>query len=492
MLFLIGLVVGVILILLSYDSWDNRKERKHCPNCLSPHSYTPKNIELCNACSESKRIIALKNQKEEIQRKNEWLRWYKYSKRQYLIRTQLRSLVRSKKTHNKRIETKDIQSLTGREFELHMVKILKSRGFRNVIATPPSNDKGIDIQAIDIYNKKVIFECKRWKDSNHVGSPPVRKFIGAIVESNADKGYFITTSDFTREARAIKGIDRLELWRYDDFISDFQNEYDKSEYNTACSNPDCNSQITHNLNSEYAMCSDCGKTCEGKLHLTGEQLTQILSLGDDNCDVDNIMNFIHHYYCIECSAPMIDSRMKLDGDFGVTANIEKKYNYLESGIQDIKILSLTLLPQTPSLFNGLVCSNNKCSFHQIPNYNSPNNLSELDKILSKRGETSIQKSYERAIKAHQKEEKDRLWEMNRTVLVFSETSPIIEVVKRRYGEGYLIESKGKEYSIPKGIQIETLNRSECERLIAFVEEERKKVQEKQNRQGNSRRRNRRY
>jgi bifunctional ADP-heptose synthase (sugar kinase/adenylyltransferase) len=191
----------------------------------------------------------------------------------------------------------------------------------------------------------------------------------------------------------------------------------------------------------------------------------------------------------------------LDGDFGVTANIEKKYNYLESGIQDIKILGLTLLPQTPSLFNGLVCSNNKCSFHQIPNYNSPNQirnynssqyLSELDKIFSKRGETSIQKSYERAIKAHQKEEEDRLWEMNRTVLVFSETSPIIEVVKRRYGEGYLIESKGKEYSIPKGIQIETLNRSECERLIAFVEEERKKVQEKQNRQRNSRRRNRRY
>ena len=489
MLFLIGLVVGVILILLSYDSWDNRKERKHCPNCLSPHSYTPKNIELCNACSESKRIIALKNQKEKIQRYNEWLRWYKYSKRQYLIRTQLRSLVRSKNSHNKRIETKDIQSLTGREFELHMVKILKSRGFRNVIATPPSNDKGIDIQAIDVHNRKVIFECKRWKDSNHVGSPPIRKFIGAIVESNADKGYFITTSDFTREARAIKGIDRLELWRYDDFISDFQSDYDKSEYNTACSNPNCNSQITHNLNSENAMCSDCGKTCEGKLHLTGEQLTQILSLGDDNCDVDNIMNFIHHYYCIECSAPMIYKDTRLDGDFGVTANIEKTYHYLEEG--GITLLP-NWLPEAFLNFHGLVCSNNNCSFHQIPDLNSPNNLDELDEILSKRGETSIQKAYERAIKAHQKKEEDRLWEMNRTVLVFSKKSPVIEVVKRRSGEGYLIESLGIEYSIPKGIQIETLSRSECERLIAFVEEERKKVQEKQNRQRNSRRRNKRY
>ena len=72
----------------------------------------------------------------------------------------------------------------------------------------------------------MIFELKGGK-IQIVGSPPVRKFIGAIIESNADKGYFITTSDFTREAKAIKGVDRLELWRYDDFIT-LSKFYEKS------------------------------------------------------------------------------------------------------------------------------------------------------------------------------------------------------------------------------------------------------------------------
>jgi hypothetical protein len=221
-------------------------------------------------------------------------------------------------------------------------------------------------------------------------------------------------------------------------------------------------------------------------------LSQIISLGDENSDVENLLNFIHYYYCIECSSPMIDSDLGVDGDFGVTAEIDKEYHFIDANDRFYHPFFISWDPMAYHRFSGMVCSNDNCSFHQDPHYGSPNDLSKLDKVLSKRGETSIQKSYERSIKAHQKEEEDRLWEMNRTVLVFSETSPIIEVVKRRYGEGYLIESKGKEYSIPKGIQIETLNRSECERLIAFVEEERKKVQEKQNRQRNSRRRNRRY
>lgn len=488
----VGIVVGVLLFVLTRDEWDNRKERRHCPNCLKRHDFTPRYVQLCESCSRTKRANDLIEREKRENHHNKWASWYKYSRRQYRIRTELRDFIQSNFILNTIEPREDVQSLSGRDFELHMVEVLVGLGFRKVTATPQSNDKGIDVEAIDIENRKVIFELKRWKNSNHVGSPPVRKFIGAIIESNADKGYFITTSDFTREAKAIKGVDRLELWRYDDFINHFQSSYDNSHYFTSCANPNCNSQVSHSLKAEFAQCSDCGEKCEGELHLSQDQFSNIISLGDDKGDVENILNFIHHYYCIECSAPMINSDLSVEGDFGVTAEIDKEYHYIDSNDRFYHPFLINWDPMAFHSFNGMVCSNEKCSFHQIPHYGSPNDLSKLDKVLSNRGKTSIQQSYERAITARKKEEEDRHWEMNRTVSIFNEKNPIIEIVKRRYGEGYLIESKGKEYSIPIGIQIETLNRIECERLIAFLEEERKKVREKQNRQRNSQKRKRRY
>jgi len=62
-------------------------------------------------------------------------------------------------------------------------------------------DGGIDgVINEDILGLDVIYvQAKRWQ--GNVGEPPVRDFVGALQGRRARKGIFITTSDFTREAK---------------------------------------------------------------------------------------------------------------------------------------------------------------------------------------------------------------------------------------------------------------------------------------------------
>lgn len=68
-----------------------------------------------------------------------------------------------------------------------------------------SGDGGIDgIISLDRLGlEKVYVQAKRWK--NTVGSPEIQGFMGALQLQSASKGVFITTSTFTKEARAAAG-----------------------------------------------------------------------------------------------------------------------------------------------------------------------------------------------------------------------------------------------------------------------------------------------
>ena len=71
-----------------------------------------------------------------------------------------------------------------------------------------SGDGGIDgIIKEDRLGLDVIYvQAKRWE--NNVGEPPVRDFVGALQGKRARKGIFITTSEFSNNARAyISAID---------------------------------------------------------------------------------------------------------------------------------------------------------------------------------------------------------------------------------------------------------------------------------------------
>lgn len=86
-------------------------------------------------------------------------------------------------------------------FERLVQRILRESGFIQVEVTGKSGDGGIDGKGIAQINGllsfHVMFQCKRYSSS--VTAPQIRDFRGAMT-GRTDKGLFITTSSFTRDA----------------------------------------------------------------------------------------------------------------------------------------------------------------------------------------------------------------------------------------------------------------------------------------------------
>jgi restriction system protein len=86
-------------------------------------------------------------------------------------------------------------------FERLAQRILRESGFIQVEVTGKSGDGGIDGKGIvrisGFLSFHVIFQCKRYKNS--ITPDKIRDFRGAM-QGRADKGLFITTGTFTREA----------------------------------------------------------------------------------------------------------------------------------------------------------------------------------------------------------------------------------------------------------------------------------------------------
>lgn len=93
--------------------------------------------------------------------------------------------------------------LSPNAFERLMQRVLREKGFDQVEVTGKSGDGGIDGKGIakinGILSFYIVFQCKRYKGK--VSSKEIRDFRGAMV-GRTDKGLFITTGSFTRDAIA--------------------------------------------------------------------------------------------------------------------------------------------------------------------------------------------------------------------------------------------------------------------------------------------------
>ena len=97
-------------------------------------------------------------------------------------------------------------------FEQLVVDLLVRMGYggsfeNSARVTPLSNDEGIDgiIYEDKLGLDKIYIQAKRW--SGQIGRPKIQEFAGALVGQNANKGVFITTSNYSKEAREyVKGI----------------------------------------------------------------------------------------------------------------------------------------------------------------------------------------------------------------------------------------------------------------------------------------------
>ena len=94
-----------------------------------------------------------------------------------------------------------IHDITPDAFERLTKRILRESGFVQVEVTGRSGDGGIDGKGImrlsGLLSFHVIFQCKKYKGT--VTASDMRDFRGAMI-GRADKGLFITTGTFTRDA----------------------------------------------------------------------------------------------------------------------------------------------------------------------------------------------------------------------------------------------------------------------------------------------------
>lgn len=87
-------------------------------------------------------------------------------------------------------------------FERLCKRVLLACGFIKVEVTGRSGDGGIDgagVLRVNLLSFHVRFQCKRYAGS--VGAREIRDFRGAMV-GRADKGLFVTTGGFTKDAQS--------------------------------------------------------------------------------------------------------------------------------------------------------------------------------------------------------------------------------------------------------------------------------------------------
>ncbi|WP_032121037.1 restriction endonuclease [Clostridium amazonitimonense] len=100
-----------------------------------------------------------------------------------------------------------IKSCSFEFFEKVVIELLIKMGYGGSReeagrATRRTGDEGIDgiINEDRLGLDNIYIQAKRWRDTV-VGRPEIQKFSGALDTPGANKGVFITTSNFTREAR---------------------------------------------------------------------------------------------------------------------------------------------------------------------------------------------------------------------------------------------------------------------------------------------------
>jgi len=94
-----------------------------------------------------------------------------------------------------------LMNLDPQQFEVFAGKLLESVGFTEVEITKYVGDGGIDGYGnleMGVVKVKAAFQVKRWR--NNVPPAEVNQFRGAI-QGEFDQGIFITTSDFSEEAK---------------------------------------------------------------------------------------------------------------------------------------------------------------------------------------------------------------------------------------------------------------------------------------------------
>lgn len=100
-----------------------------------------------------------------------------------------------------------VQSLSPQFFEQLVVNLLLAMGYGSSLGygqrIGQTGDGGIDgyIQEDKLGLETIYIQAKRWATGHNVGRQEIQGFVGSLASAGADKGVFITTSNFSQQAR---------------------------------------------------------------------------------------------------------------------------------------------------------------------------------------------------------------------------------------------------------------------------------------------------
>jgi len=159
-----------------------------------------------------------------------------------------------------------LKGMSPQQFESKVADMFEMLGYKTEV-TGGANDGGVDVIARKD-GRKYYIQCKKFI-TREVTPHDVRDFLGAITNVNdpAEKGFFITTGNFTLMAeRAAEGNPRIELIDGIKLV-----EYYKLAYGKAASENEPTKAIEP---QDSRMCPQCGGKLEIRVAQKGDHTGQ--------------------------------------------------------------------------------------------------------------------------------------------------------------------------------------------------------------------------
>lgn len=242
--------VLVLAVFALYHYCPNLFEPK-CPHGIRGGAKPVRGKWMCPECKrahdteEQERLNAIEK-KAEIERQER--------SRQTLFTNDIEQAIQNKENFIVK-EINELVELDPRMFEDVVANMYRKLGY-TVHQTPYSNDGGKDI-ILAKDGVKYAVECKRYKQSAKIGRPALQKLYAAMLDCGASQSIFVTTCEFSKDAKAYAyrtGIEMIDGNRLASMMLGLWNEQSNT-YIIHCR--ECGSPVEFNYSDtmEYKNCN---------------------------------------------------------------------------------------------------------------------------------------------------------------------------------------------------------------------------------------------
>jgi restriction system protein len=114
-------------------------------------------------------------------------------------------------------EPMEVYTLSTRQFEILIADLLRDMGYE-VTLTKATRDGGADILASiknDLGKFLYLIDAKKYSEKNKIGVDMVRTLLGTLADYRASSAMLVTTSSFTKDARAMEKKHEWQLALHD-------------------------------------------------------------------------------------------------------------------------------------------------------------------------------------------------------------------------------------------------------------------------------------